>query len=159
MKSSASLVEELLEKPDVMLLMEQVNAQLQKEQEKRKEYRELIHEDLKAEFINGQILYHSPVKRRHWKVSMNLSIIIGSYVKAHDPGDVGVEKVMIEMTRNDYEPDIVFFKAEKAQHFTPEQMIFPPPDFVVKPGLCIRLSITGLNHFKINDLPQAFSSP
>ena len=29
-------------------------------------------------------------------------------------GRVGVEKVMIGLTRNDYEPDIVFFNKEKA---------------------------------------------
>lgn len=39
---------------------------------------------------------------------------------------------MIGLTRNDYEPDICFFSAEKSKHFTEDQMIFPAPDFVVE---------------------------
>jgi Uma2 family endonuclease len=47
-------------------------------------------------------------------------------------GRVGTEKVMIALTRNDYEPDLVFFSKEKAEKFTEEQMLFPAPDFVVE---------------------------
>ena len=39
---------------------------------------------------------------------------------------------MISLTRNDYEPDICFFNAEKAATFTADQMLFPAPDFVVE---------------------------
>ena len=39
---------------------------------------------------------------------------------------------MISLTRNDYEPDLVFFSKEKANKFTEEQIIFPTPDFVVE---------------------------
>ena len=42
------------------------------------------------------------------------------------------EKVMISLTRNDYEPDIVYFKKEKADLFTAGQVLFPAPDFVVE---------------------------
>jgi Uma2 family endonuclease len=43
-----------------------------------------------------------------------------------------VEKAMIALTRNDYEPDIVFFEQTKSSAFTDEQMLFPAPDFVVE---------------------------
>jgi Uma2 family endonuclease len=39
---------------------------------------------------------------------------------------------MIELTRNDYEPDIVFFNKAKSSKFTDEQMLFPAPDFIVE---------------------------
>ena len=39
---------------------------------------------------------------------------------------------MIKLTRNDYEPDIVFFKSAKAEKFTADQVLFPAPDFVVE---------------------------
>jgi Uma2 family endonuclease len=39
---------------------------------------------------------------------------------------------MISLTRNDYEPDIVFFPKEKSKLFTPQQMHFPAPDLVVE---------------------------
>lgn len=50
----------------------------------------------------------------------------------HQLGTVGVEKVMISLTRNDYEPDLVFFSAEKAAAFTDDQVLFPAPDLVVE---------------------------
>jgi Uma2 family endonuclease len=91
-----------------------------------------VHENVKAEFINGTIIYHSPVMRRHWKVSMKVSKYLATHVDDNDLGEVGVEKVMISLTRNDYEPDIVFFSKEKASLFTKQQMHFPAPDLVVE---------------------------
>jgi Uma2 family endonuclease len=47
-------------------------------------------------------------------------------------GHVGQEKVLITLTRNDYEPDIVYFGPQKAQSLTPDQVKFPAPDFAVE---------------------------
>ena len=40
--------------------------------------------------------------------------------------------MLIVLTRNDYEPDICFFRAEKAANFTPDQSKFPAPDLAVE---------------------------
>jgi len=56
----------------------------------------------------------------------------GCYVLRHDLGFVGHEKVMISLSRNDYEPDICYFNKEETRQFTPNQMRFPAPDFVVE---------------------------
>ena len=126
------IIEELLAKPDAALVVEEVRTQLALEKEKRQEYYALVHENLKAEFVNGQIIYQSPVKRKHWKVSANLSSRLIRFVDEKKIGEVGVEKVMVSLSRNDYEPDICFFSIEQTQHFTPDQMHFPAPDFVVE---------------------------
>ncbi len=63
---------------------------------------------------------------------MHLSSQLHEFVKKHALGEVGVEKVMIRLTRNDYEPDICFFGKEKAKDFAPDQMLFPAPDFIVE---------------------------
>ena len=39
---------------------------------------------------------------------------------------------MIRCSRNDYEPDLCFFKHEKSQHIQPDQTLFPPPDFIIE---------------------------
>jgi Uma2 family endonuclease len=39
---------------------------------------------------------------------------------------------MIRLTRNDYEPDICFFEKKKTVVFTPDQELFPAPDFIVE---------------------------
>ncbi len=132
MREKRELLLELKEHPDIILLMQEVQEILSHESEKRKAFRELIHENSKAEFINGDTVYHSPVKRRHWKVVTNLVVKLGSYVASNNLGEVGSEKVMISLTRNDYEPDIVFFSQDKVQTFSDEQLLFPAPDFVVE---------------------------
>jgi Uma2 family endonuclease len=55
-----------------------------------------------------------------------------AYVNEHDAGWVGYEKVMISLSRNDYEPDIVFFGKEKAARLSPDQLQCPAPDFIVE---------------------------
>lgn len=128
----AKLRNEILAQPDAALLIQELQQLLEAEKVKRQEYYALVHEDAKAEFINGEIIYHSPVKRRHWLVSAKLSARLITFVEKHDLGEIGVEKVMITLTRNDYEPDICFFRKEKAAGFEKDQMHFPAPDFIVE---------------------------
>ncbi len=105
---------------------------MEAEKESRKAYYELVHENVKAEFINGEIIYQSPVKKAHWEVSANLSFLLQKYVREHDLGKVAIEKAMVSLSRNDYEPDICFFKKEVANEFDDDQLHFPAPDFVVE---------------------------
>mgnify|MGYP003380570340 CR=1 FL=1 len=48
-----------------------------------------------------------------------------------DRGYVGYEKIMVSLTRNDYEPDICYFSQATAAAFNPDQMRFPAPDLVL----------------------------
>ena len=84
------------------------------------------------EFINGEIVFQSPVKLRHNTAMKSISGLLNAIVVKRSLGYVGVEKILVSLTRNDYEPGICFFAAEKARHFAPAQMQFPPPDFVVE---------------------------
>jgi Uma2 family endonuclease len=105
---------------------------IENEHARRLEFYAWVDENTKAEFINGQIVIHSPVKRKHWKITDLFSSLLSVYTRVKKLGSVGTEKVMIALTRNDYEPDIVFFKTEKAAKFTEDQVLFPAPDFVVE---------------------------
>jgi Uma2 family endonuclease len=53
-------------------------------------------------------------------------------VKQHNLGKIGIEKVMVRLTRNDYEPDICFWPASISGHFGKTQSAFPAPAFVVE---------------------------
>ncbi|MEZ4967578.1 MAG: Uma2 family endonuclease [Saprospiraceae bacterium] len=132
MVNTSQLIDELQHQPDFPAAVEELQKRLEQERSRRQEYYALLHEDVKAEFINGEIIYQSPVKRKHWKVSIRLSTLLHNYVETNQLGEVGVEKVMVSLSRNDYEPDIVFFSNEKAGGFQPDQMHFPAPDFVVE---------------------------
>ena len=130
--SNMDILEKLRKAPDAIKIWEVFQHELEAEKASREEFYNLVHENVKAEFINGEIFFHSPVKNRHWLVSSNIMGLIQPYVKANKLGMIGSEKVMIRLTRNDYEPDIVFFKKEKSDQFSPEQMLFPAPDFAIE---------------------------
>ncbi|WP_215240478.1 Uma2 family endonuclease [Dyadobacter helix] len=102
------------------------------EQIKRHTFWATVDENRKAEFILGEIVYHSPVYGRHWMASSNILARLLPYVKDNDLGKVGVEKVMIRLTRNDYEPDICFWAKEQTVTFWQIQSAFPPPDFILE---------------------------
>ena len=124
--------QKLFASPDAPLQIEALYQKLQDEKKRRHDFREWITPEIKAEFINGEVVLHSPVKRRHWKVTDLLSRILSVFTGVKKLGSVGTEKVMISLTRNDYEPDLVFFLKAKADGFTDEQLLFPAPDFVVE---------------------------
>ena len=126
------ILQPILSSPRMALYLKQLNLAFESERARRTRFYEEITEDDKAEFINGQPLFHSPARMHHVLVQMYLSQLIRTWVDLNDFGFVGVEKVMVELTRNSYEPDICFFTAEKADHFDPEQMLYPAPDFVVE---------------------------
>jgi Uma2 family endonuclease len=129
MKTTA---EELFQSLDLPDLLRELNARWEAEQAKRHTFWAEVDENVKAEFINGEIIYHSPVYGRHWMASSNIIRYLLPFVYDHQLGKVAVEKVMVRLTRNDYEPDICFWAKEKAQTFEEKQSAFPPPDFIVE---------------------------
>lgn len=124
--------QKILERPDAPLQIEALNAAFNEEKRRRQEFYDWVTEEVKAEFINGEIIIHSPVKKRHWNVSDLLSRLMSYYASMKKIGRVGTEKVMISLSRNDYEPDICFFSVEKTADFTDDQVLFPAPDFIVE---------------------------
>ncbi|MEM1215444.1 MAG: Uma2 family endonuclease, partial [Bacteroidota bacterium] len=102
------------------------------EQARRAEFYNWVTPDVKAEFIEGDIVVHSPVRRYHNVISGYLYSLLNIYVIKQNLGFVGIEKIMVRLTRNDYEPDICFFGKAKSDKFTEEQTLFPAPDFVVE---------------------------
>jgi Uma2 family endonuclease len=125
-------MQKILASSDAPTQIETLQKMMEAEKKRRHEFREWVTPNVKAEFINGEVILHSPVKRKHWKVTDLLSSLLSFYARIKKLGVIGTEKVMISLTRNDYEPDLVFFKREKAVNFTDEQMLFPAPNFVVE---------------------------
>lgn len=128
----AHLVQQLSDSPSLPLVIEQFETLLQAEREKRQHFYESIIDSDKAEFINGEVVMHSPVKFRHSVASQNLFSLLHAYVEKRRAGYVGHEKLLISLTRNDYEPDVCFFGSAKADTFAPDQMKFPAPDLAVE---------------------------
>ncbi len=130
--SNSEILEKLVKSPNALKIIEEAQSVFEKEKIERQKFYDLTHENFKAEFINGEIIFHSPVRLPHWDVSMKLSSMLHVYVTSKALGKVGVEKVMVRLTRNDYEPDICYYDNEKVAKFTSNQLLFPAPDFVVE---------------------------
>lgn len=127
-----SLLEQVLQIPDAFLFVEKLNASLQLEQAKRKSFYEQVDENSKMEFINGEIILNSPVMKRHNTATGNLYLLLKAFASKNNLGFVGIEKIMVSLTRNDYEPDLCFFGQATAKNFQADQMRFPAPDLVVE---------------------------
>lgn len=127
-----SILDPLIVSPRLPRFYEQIGTLLQAERERRDDFYERVTEQMKAEFINGEMIVHSPVKLRHIEAGRHLLLLLSMYVQRHGLGLVGYEKLLVSLTRNDYEPDICFFRAERVAAFAPNQMRFPAPDFVVE---------------------------
>ncbi len=125
-------VEQTLQMPTAVLFARELDAALKAEYEKRKRFYKMIDEDKKAEFINGEIYFESPAKYWHTQIVANLSMLLLAYVRANQLGTVATEKMLVSLSRNDYEPDLCFFRNEKSIAFKKDQMQFPAPDLVVE---------------------------
>lgn len=122
----------LMSRPDLPRIAETINATLREEQQRRKRFREELTPSVKAEFIGGETVMHSPAKAKHMRVTDNLVSLLRHFVILKRLGEVFTEKALVCLTRNDYEPDVCFFKAEKSDGFDGNTMEFPAPDLVVE---------------------------
>ena len=127
-----ALLEKALQMPDAYIFIDRLQTALALEKATRKHFYEIVEENRKMEFINGEIYYHSPVRLWHNEASGNIYELLRTYARVNKLGYVGIEKLLISLTRNDYEPDVCFWSAEKANNFQPRQAQFPAPDFVAE---------------------------
>ena len=102
------------------------------EEQRRERFYNEIDEQTKAEFINGQVVVHSPARLDHLQTASYLGSLLGNFALSYQRGEVYTEKYLIRCQRNDYEPDICFFLAAKVAGFNDKQSVFPPPDLIVE---------------------------
>ncbi|WP_338868000.1 Uma2 family endonuclease [Spirosoma sp. SC4-14] len=128
----SELLLQILDTPQAPLILQKVQAILDEERQKRHAFYEWLDEDKKAEFINGEVVVHSPALDRHNSAMLLLATLLNVYVNDRQLGYVRAEKALVELTRNSYEPDICYFGADKAAQIVPDQLYYPAPDFVVE---------------------------
>lgn len=126
------IITPLIHSPKLPVYLEKLNAFYAEEKKKRRAFYDWLTEEVKAEFIEGEVVIHSPAKNQHIDCCGYLFQLLAAYVNLHDLGSVKMEKALIRLTRNDFEPDICFFGKEKAAAFEKNTLFFPAPDFVVE---------------------------
>ena len=125
-------LQQLLEMPQAAILSRQLVAALDNEQAERQRFYEIVEENQKMEFINGEIIFHSPVKKEHNSATGKIYKLLDTFADKYVLGYVGIEKILVSLTRNDYEPDVCFFGQAKATNLKRGQMRFPAPDLAVE---------------------------
>jgi Uma2 family endonuclease len=127
-----AILEPIYKSNNFYIFYEELKSLYESEIVKRQKFYDEVTESYKAEFINGEIIMHSPVKIEHNMSTKYILKLMDTYVAKYHLGFVGIEKILVHLTRNDYEPDICFFCNEKAVNFKKGQMLFPAPDLVVE---------------------------
>ncbi len=127
-----AIVEKIMEMPSAPKVLDSLQHALEEEQRKREQFYKDLTPSVKAEFINGEVIIHSPAKKRHIKVSHYLSRLMGLFCDKFNLGWVGTEKGLLKLVRNDYEPDIFYFSEEKDEKLDDDVMILPAADLVIE---------------------------
>lgn len=65
-------LQSLLARPDLPRLARAINETLQRERVRRERFRRELTPSVKAEFIGGEIVRHSPAKAKHLRATQNL---------------------------------------------------------------------------------------
>src|SRR3954454_8974894 len=120
-----NVLKDIINSPKVTAYVKELQQYLLQEEAKRNAFYENVRDDEKAEFINGEVIYHSPAKHKHTLVVGNLNYILTRYVRKNKLGVITGEKSLIKLRRNDFEPDICFFRTEVSDSFGPDTMFYP----------------------------------
>ncbi len=127
-----AILQPILESPSFPEYCAELNGALKAERERRHRFREELDETVKAEFINGEVFVHSPNQARHVRVRKFIASLLDAHVRKRRLGEVFDEKALVEFPRNDYEPDVIFFRSEKAAQIVGDTFFFPIPDLIVE---------------------------
>lgn len=127
-----ALVQQMVRSPRLIEQLEELNRIVAREHVNREAFREWLKPEVKAEFICGEVVMHSPAKRVHNRVRMRLESILSAWIRLTGEGEVASEKALCVFPRNDFEPDLVYFGPAKASMFSDDMVKYPVPDFVVE---------------------------
>lgn len=130
--NSTATLGEVVRSHELPFVVRELESLLAAERARREQFYDWLTPSVKAEFINGEVIVHSPSKYRHIQVTQHLFILLRAHVRRHRLGEVTTEKALVCLTRNDYEPDICFFGTAKQAVLRPDTLKFPAPDFIAE---------------------------
>ena len=105
---------------------------IKKEQQNRKDFYDFVTEDMNAEFINSEVVIHTPVTDVHESTFFGLASLLHIYTTINKLGRITQEKLMLAFSRNNYEPDICFFSVAQPNKIKERQKVYPAPNFIAE---------------------------
>lgn len=127
-----ALLAPLVESPRLVQYVEELQSIIEAERARREQFYDDISPGDKWEFINGEVIMHSPATAEHIEVVGRILQVLRAYVRTRKLGTVFFEKALVSFTRNDYEPDIVFFDAVTSCRIESKQWKMPVPQMIVE---------------------------
>src|SRR4051794_8724357 len=128
--TAVEALEELRQSPKLKSYVQELAETLRREEAARRRYRDSLTEDVRAEFINGEVVNLMPNVDSHAQAVKNLVKLLDTHVFIRKLGTVRSENSLVQFPRNDYLPDVCFWKKSKAKHFAADQFFYPVPDFI-----------------------------
>ena len=132
MSTVDALLEPIIHSPYFAEILDRLQQTDVDERQRRALFYAEMTPEQKVEFIDGEVILHSPARVEHLDVTVAILTLLHTYVRRRRSGSVYSEKCLCVFPRNDYEPDVVFFGPEKAARILPKTMKFPIPDLVVE---------------------------
>ncbi len=129
---TSPLLDALIGSPILPELIQEAQRALGKERLLREKFYADITPEHKWEFIQGEVVMHSPALHRHLMAAKRLFGLLDAHARVWSLGLVHMEKAMTCFPRNDYEPDIMFFGPAKLSLIHADTLKFPVPDLIVE---------------------------
>jgi hypothetical protein len=82
----STVLDELYVSPRFPQVLADLQAYMAKERARREKFYAELTEDQKAEFVNGEVIVHSPARVRHLRVRHHLHTLLYEYVEVHQLG-------------------------------------------------------------------------
>lgn len=124
--------ENFMRSPMLPEMLREAQRALAREQKLRRKIHAEMMPEHKWEFIQGEVIMHSPASNRHLLATKHLFKLLDAWSLTRQLGMVHVEKAMCVFPRNDYEPDVVFFGPAKSALLDADTLKFPIPDLIVE---------------------------
>ncbi|MEM6312840.1 MAG: Uma2 family endonuclease [Planctomycetota bacterium] len=125
-------VDEVLKRADALEFRDRLGAALDDEAQRRENFYNDLRPGDRHEFINGETVLASPQRWEHSELVEAIADAAKAATRMSGDGRVKSEAMMTRLTRNDYHPDVCYWRQEVVDTFTPAQTVFPAPDFVVE---------------------------
>jgi Uma2 family endonuclease len=129
----STMVEALRHSPKLPEIIARLQEILHEEEEAREYFNTNLPANVKAEFIEGQIVVQHALPLVHLKVCDHLHFVLRQHLRGSKVGgEILGQIACCRFPRNTYEPDIIYFGPEKVKDFEPDMVLLPVPDFVVE---------------------------
>ena len=93
MTALAEMLAPLRASPFLPEAVNELSALLAAERQRRDKFYQEMTPEMKVEFIEGEVILHSPARNVHLDVTARIATLLAAYANAHELGEVKIEKV------------------------------------------------------------------